>query len=257
MHSKIENDIKNNDNQDVMTHDNEKKSISEQVNKPIHIIHFNDVYDINNAPRFMSLINDFKVLNPIILFSGDFLSPSNMSCITKGEHMVTILNEVGIDCACIGNHELDFGEENCIEMFKKLNFPVLNTNILTGVNEEITSDKYLKDSSFKSKPVGYCKKFHILNHNGLKIGLLGISENWIDMIAMVPQHGALYINMIDECQKWVNILKNDKKCDMIIVLTHSLNESDIDLSQNVNGIDFIFGGHNHKYFQQFNENNKT
>lgn len=50
------------------------------------IIHFNDVYNveptrktepIGGAARFITAVKSFHHLNPIILFSGDALSPSS------------------------------------------------------------------------------------------------------------------------------------------------------------------------------------
>jgi hypothetical protein len=39
-----------------------------------------------------------------VLFSGDAFNPSAMSTITKGKHMVPVLNDLGTHVACMGNH---------------------------------------------------------------------------------------------------------------------------------------------------------
>ena len=44
-----------------------------------------------------------------LFFSGDALSPSVMSSVTRGKHMVSVFNELGLTAACIGNHDFDFG----------------------------------------------------------------------------------------------------------------------------------------------------
>jgi len=80
--------------------------------KEITIIHFNDVYDIfpssdepvGGAARFARLVKDQQNDNPLILFSGDCLNPSTLSAFTKGEHMVPIMNEIGVHVAALGNH---------------------------------------------------------------------------------------------------------------------------------------------------------
>lgn len=43
-------------------------------------------------------------IQPLIIFSGDVFSPSTESSVLKGEHMVPVLNNLGIDLACYGNH---------------------------------------------------------------------------------------------------------------------------------------------------------
>jgi hypothetical protein len=63
------------------------KIVNKEVSKkPINIIHFNDVYNIEpneqdpcgGASRFLKIIETIKKETPcLVLFSGDALSPSN------------------------------------------------------------------------------------------------------------------------------------------------------------------------------------
>ncbi len=67
--------------------DAEKASSSSSVADSITLIHFNDVYNIEErtngkepiggAARFKSQIDSLRHLEPLILFSGDALNPSN------------------------------------------------------------------------------------------------------------------------------------------------------------------------------------
>lgn len=83
--------------------------------KPIHILHFNDVYEIRENPksqvcggadRFATVLKDYKEQEPLILFSGDLWSPSKLTSVFKGEHLVDIMNALKIDAAALGNHDL-------------------------------------------------------------------------------------------------------------------------------------------------------
>jgi len=47
----------------------------------------------------------------VVTFGGDMISPSLLSGIDKGAHMIDLANAVGIDVAVVGNHEFDFGPE--------------------------------------------------------------------------------------------------------------------------------------------------
>ena len=75
------------------------------------IIHFNDVYEVierkrepvGGAAKFSymvkSQINELTKRTgerPLILFSGDCLNPSILSCATKGRHMIEVFNELGV-----------------------------------------------------------------------------------------------------------------------------------------------------------------
>lgn len=91
-------------------------------NHPLTIIHFNDAYEIKDrdgeicggAARFCSLIESYKHLNPVVLFSGDLWNPSKcnllnnpkVSAIFKGEQLVVPINKMNITAAGLGNHDL-------------------------------------------------------------------------------------------------------------------------------------------------------
>lgn len=51
--------------------------------------------------------------DPLVLFSGDAFNPSLMSTITLGKQMVPVLNEMGVACSCMGNHDFDYGGQLC------------------------------------------------------------------------------------------------------------------------------------------------
>jgi 5'-nucleotidase len=83
----------------------------------IRLIHYNDVYHVEASSaepvggiaRFQTVCNyyrnDAKFKDQpglITIFSGDAFNPSLESSVTKGRHMVPILNGIGTDIACVG-----------------------------------------------------------------------------------------------------------------------------------------------------------
>lgn len=64
---------------------------------------------VGGIARFQSLVNHYRSARqfkdqPVLLtlFSGDAFNPSLESSVTKGRHMVPILNGLGVDVACVG-----------------------------------------------------------------------------------------------------------------------------------------------------------
>ena len=93
--------------------------------KDLWIIHFNDVYEVDENKeskipggfsRFFNKISELKKkYNPLILFSGDIWSPCRcillplyilVNQITQAEHLLFFINQIGVDAACLGNHDL-------------------------------------------------------------------------------------------------------------------------------------------------------
>lgn len=83
----------------------------------LRILHYNDVYHVDPASaepvgglaRFMSLCKHYQDAEEykdqsklLTFFSGDAFNPSLESTVTKGKHMVPVLNAIGTDCACVG-----------------------------------------------------------------------------------------------------------------------------------------------------------
>ena len=46
-----------------------------------------------------------------------------VSSVFKGDQILEPINTFGVKCSVLGNHDLDFGEEKCVELNEKCNFP--------------------------------------------------------------------------------------------------------------------------------------
>jgi len=92
---------------------------------------------VGGIARFVTRMRDLKAEavargepEAICLFSGDAFNPSLTSTVTMGKHMVPALNAVGINTACYGNHDFDFGVDQLVDMAGDNNFPWLISNVV-------------------------------------------------------------------------------------------------------------------------------
>ena len=227
--------------------------------KVINIVHFNDVYNINpiikkdgdgnitkvsgGASRFKSVLNTLAPFNPIVLFSGDFLSPSDMATVTNGEHMIPVMNALGITVGMIGNHDLDYGNDHCIKMLSELNYPTLNTNMMTPTNGMASGQNNEEDLKLDLETLGKCPKSHVFKYDdNITIGVLGISEDWGCTLPIAPPNGVVYLEFIEATKKSVAALRAQHDIDLMIVLTHSRLLNDQLLASKIEGVDLILGG---------------
>ncbi len=67
--------------------------------------------------------------NVFFVHSGDAISPSLLSGIDKGAHIIDILNNMDVDVMVPGNHEFDFGPEIFQKRISEANFPIVASNI--------------------------------------------------------------------------------------------------------------------------------
>uniref|UniRef100_T1P8W7 Nucleotidase n=2 Tax=Musca domestica TaxID=7370 RepID=T1P8W7_MUSDO len=217
------------------------KMSSDQENKPLTILHYNDVYNVDpttevepigGATRFCTAIRTFDVDNPLVLFSGDIFSPSMLSTFTQGEQMVPVLNKIGTHCAVFGNHDFDHGLDVLVELIKKTNFPWLMSNVVD--NET-------------GRPLGGGKISHYIFHNQISIGLIGLVEKeWLETLPTIDPKEVTYIDYVQAGNKLAEELRNEG-CELIIALTHMRTPNDVNLAEHCPGIDLILGGHDHVY----------
>ena len=64
--------------------------------------------------------------------AGDFFTGPYISTLTKGEAIIDAMNYLGLDAACVGNHEFDHNWQNAQAQFAKAKFPILNGNIFVA-----------------------------------------------------------------------------------------------------------------------------
>ena len=190
--------------------------------------------------RRMALVEQERRQDPdLLLFdSGDFSQGSAYYSMFKGDVEVGLMNQMHYDAATIGNHEFDFGLDNMIRIFKMCEFPIVCSNYDFG-------DTELKD---------IVKPYIIIKRKGIKIGVFGLCPK-LDGLVFTKNYGPLvYLDPIAKAQEMVNLLKNKKKCDYVICLSHlgwaKGDMPDERVIANTQGIDLVLGGHSHTYLER-------
>jgi len=200
------------------------------------ILHSIDVTEIQpvhhgkegGAARVATLVKQLDDGNMILTFGGDAFSPSIMSSIFKGKQVVDVFNHLGMDVAVVGNHEFDFGPEVAEQRIKESNFPWLASNLIDKRTGE---------------PLAGTVRYVIKDINGVKVGFIGLIDNWLDLTS--PGPNAEYLDYIKVGRDLATMLKKDKGVDMVIALTHMDMAHDEKLAEEVPEIDLILGGHDH------------
>lgn len=210
---------------------------------PLRIIHFNDVYNVTEreqepcggAARFKGLLQQVSADggdgDALVLFSGDAFAPSVMSTVLKGVQMPPVLNELGINAACVGNHDFDFGVEKMAKLISATNFPWLLSNAR------------LADEGASR----LLQRTVVLEKGGYRVGLMGLVEKeWVDTLALVDPEDITVSDPVTTGSAIAAELRSSG-CDVVIALTHMRMANDERLQRESTGIDLILGGHDHDY----------
>eukprot|EP01062_Namystynia_karyoxenos_P081640 TRINITY_DN900_c0_g1_i6.p1 TRINITY_DN900_c0_g1~~TRINITY_DN900_c0_g1_i6.p1 ORF type:complete len:871 (+),score=254.23 TRINITY_DN900_c0_g1_i6:79-2691(+) len=215
-------------------------STPQRAHKTLTIVHFNDVYHtdgfkkepVGSAARFATALAELSspLATPHVLFSGDAFSPSITATVTQGAHMPPVLNQLAVEAACVGNHDLDFGVDRLEELVGMCRFPWLLTNVLDENGGQLAGSK----------------SRIILKWDGVRVGLLGIVEKaWIDTCGCLPS-SARYVDMVQAAREGVELLRLEG-AHVVVALTHMRTPNDKVLAEARTGVDVILGGHDHDY----------
>jgi 2',3'-cyclic-nucleotide 2'-phosphodiesterase (5'-nucleotidase family) len=146
----------------------------------------------------------------------------------QGGALFDMMNMIGYDAWCVGNHDLDISQKNLAGLMNVARFPTVSANL---VNDQ-------------GKPLLGNRPYVIIKRGGLRIGIIGIvSQELYNLVIQTNLVGTRVLSPTKTAQKYAKALRT--KTDLIIALTHQGVDDDSVLAATVSGIDLIVGGHSH------------
>ena len=177
--------------------------------------------------------------NVLLLHAGDFSQGTSYFTELSGDIEVDVLNAMGFDATCLGNHEFDNGIDELARRIENLDVPVVCANY-----------------TFTGTPLeNLVKPYVILEKAGKKIGVIGLLTDVTSVVDKGITDMLKYRNPADVANEYAKILKIDQRCDLVICLTHLGFEGesyvDTELAAQTRNVDVIVGGHSHTLLKDF------
>ena len=166
------------------------------------------------------------------LDAGDTFHGMPMITISRGENLIPLLNEAGIDAMTAGNHDFNYGSAQLEKIAKKLKFPLLDANVVRKSNGKLIF-----------------KPYKIFNVNGIKIGVFGLSTPETAFKTNPANVKTVeFLNPVDVSKEMIKKLR--PKCDILIALMHMGVDASSEftserIARETDGIDLIVDGHSH------------
>ena len=208
-----------------------------------------DATDARNAnkggfARRATLIQQIreKEKNILLLDSGDIFQGTPYFNFYGGELEFKLMSMMGYDASTMGNHDFDNGLEGFLKVLPNAQFPFITSNydfsntILDGKTE----------------------KYKIFNKNGIRVGIFGVGIELDGLVGKKQYQETKYLDPVETAQHYADFLKKDKKCDLVICLSHIGYDfrdepnkiSDKKLASKTDNIDLILGGHTHTFLPE-------
>jgi sulfur-oxidizing protein SoxB len=173
-------------------------------------------------------------LNTLLIDGGDCFQGSAIASLTMGQGIVPLANKMNYDLVLPGNWEVAYG--------KKMMIHDMNTYSAAKVCANMfNSDDLDHDLIFPP--------YQIFNLGGTKIGFIGYNDP-LTPVRQSPDYskGIKFTKPEVNIQKYVKILREEKHCDMVFVLSHMGLSQQVHLANQkyCEGVDYILGADTHE-----------
>ena len=220
----------------------------------ITILHTNDTHSqIDPLPandrnagkggvaRRATLVKRIRKENPstLLIDAGDVLQGTPYFNFYKGEVEYKAMSAIGYDVGTLGNHEFDNGVEALAAALKFANFDLVSANYdVKGTVLE-----------------GRVKPYVVKTVGGVRVGLFGLGISPVALITPANFKGVTYVDPVVAAREVVKKLRDEERCALIVCMSHlgyfeNGQKGDTFLASQVDGIDFIAGGHTHTFMEQ-------
>ena len=226
--------------------------------KHLTILHTNDVHsyidafpsnhpknpNMGGVARRATLIESIRKENPnvLLLDAGDIFQGTPYFNYYGGELEFKLMSMMGYDAATMGNHDFDNGIDGFNAQLPHATFNFVSANY-----------------NFKNTVLdGIVKPYSIFYKDGIKVGVFGLGIKLEGLVDKKHYKETVYNDPVAVSHDIVRILKHEKKCDLVICLSHlgykykddTDKICDLTLAKLTQDIDLIIGGHTHTFLDK-------
>lgn len=200
----------------------------------VYFVTTNDMHaNIDNFPQMAALVDSLRAVHPdlILMSAGDNRSgnPINDRYAQPAKPMYDLMNAVGFDLSCFGNHEWDSDVTGLRDVLSWAKFPFVCANVSFDDTLGMTNNH----------------PYVIFERDGLKLGVIGGIQ--LGLNGLPDSHpknlGGCHFKPITEVLP--NYIDELSDCNAIFLLSHCGYEDDRETAEQFPQLTAIFGGHSH------------
>lgn len=174
--------------------------------------------------------------NTFLIDTGDMFQGSQLSAETEGKALQPILDALEYDLYLPGNWEVVYGKRVMQQLLGGLQGPKICANMYHDLGGS-------KRGELIFPP------YYTWSVAGIKIGFVGYTDPLVP-VRQSPDYskGIIYTQPEENLAHYVQVLREQEQCDLVILLSHLGLSQQIALanSKACEGVDYIFGGDTHE-----------
>jgi len=169
-----------------------------------------------------------EVDHALLVDAGDQFQGTLYFNVGKAQVVADVMNALGYDAMCPGNHEFDAGPGELARLADAVGFPIVSANV---------------DSTDEPALAGRLVPYTVVTLSGEEVGILGLTTEHTESSSN-PGDRVRFEDARTSAARAVEALEA-QGIDRIIALTHLGYERDLAVAASVSGIDILVGGHSH------------
>jgi 5'-nucleotidase len=192
-------------------------------------------------PRITTAIHELEKesANVLKVHSGDATTGDLYYTLSEGRADADLMNTACFDTLTLGNHEFDNTDAGLKKFIGFLHGGTCRTRVLSA-NVRFGPQSPMA----RTNPTDAVQGAVILERQGHKIGVIGLTVAGKTLRSSRPDKGTLLIDETEAAQAEINRLQQ-QGVDTIILATHIGYKADLALAARLSGVDVIVGGDSH------------
>jgi 2',3'-cyclic-nucleotide 2'-phosphodiesterase (5'-nucleotidase family) len=186
-----------------------------------------------------AMINQLRKTNPghtLVIDGGDCFQGGGVAALTQGRAIVPLMNNIGYDLMLPGNWEVVYGKEMMMQDMFGYSCAKICANMYHNTRDEFNGELIF--------PPYFVKHF-----GSVRVGFIGYNDP-LTPKRQSPAYseGITFTHPRENVAKYIRLLKEYEKCNVIILITHLGLAQQFDLANQpyIQGVDFILGADTHE-----------
>lgn len=191
-----------------------------------------------SLPRLYTLVQQIRRADPqaVLVNAGDTLQGGATTLYTQGQSAVNILDKFGIDFFAPGNWDYVYGLDRFMQLFQGGRWGAIAANLYYD------GTVYPDRAGQRVLP-----PYRIKMVKGIKVGVIGLTtDRAINALGPWRTTGAVFNKDASEVPYYINILRNQEKCDVVMLASEFGLARNIDIGNTYPGLDVIFSSDMHE-----------
>jgi 5'-nucleotidase / UDP-sugar diphosphatase len=194
----------------------------------------------------------------LVLDAGDYSMGTAFAAATReigGE--LKLMGMMGYDATTFGNHEFDLGPDGLGKSISVAAKAGRIPKVIASNADFSKQDATMADLQRLAKD-GVIRRYTIVERGGIRFGIFGLLGK--EALHYTNGGATSFIDQIETAKEMVTLLRDKKKVDLVIALSHGGMEKgkdgrysdgeDVRLARDVPGIDVVISGHSHTFLSE-------